>query len=30
VGQWMRPQIERAYRTGDMPALLPAPDTEER
>jgi hypothetical protein len=23
VGQWMLPQVERAYLTGDMPALLP-------
>ncbi|WP_018865082.1 hypothetical protein [Thioalkalivibrio sp. ARh3] len=25
AGAWMRPQIERAYQTGEMPALLPAP-----
>lgn len=25
VGQWMRPQVEHAYQTGQMPALLPAP-----
>lgn len=25
AGQWMRPQIERAYSTGQMPAMLPAP-----
>lgn len=25
VGQWMKPQIEIAYDTGDMPPLLPAP-----
>ena len=25
VGNWMRPQIERAYETGSMPPLLPAP-----
>ena len=25
VGQWMRPQIESAYSSGDMPPLLPAP-----
>jgi len=23
VGEWMKPQIEKAYRTGDMPSLLP-------
>jgi len=26
VGDWMRPQIERAYETGKMPPLLPAPN----
>ncbi|HKJ77256.1 MAG TPA: hypothetical protein VKA64_08625 [Gammaproteobacteria bacterium] len=25
AGRWMRPQIERAYQTGQMPALLPSP-----
>lgn len=25
VGEWMRPQIEQAYQSGDMPPLLPAP-----
>lgn len=25
VGRWMRPQIARAYETGTMPPLLPAP-----
>lgn len=25
VGQWMLPQIERAYETGKMPPLLPGP-----
>jgi hypothetical protein len=24
VGEWLTPQIDRAYQTGDMPALLPA------
>ena len=24
AGEWMLPQIDRAYRTGDMPPLLPA------
>lgn len=24
VGQWMSPQIENAYQTGDMPPLLPS------
>lgn len=28
VGEWMRPQIERAYSTGTMPPLLPAPGGE--
>lgn len=26
VGQFMRPQIESAYQTGEMPRLLPAPE----
>lgn len=26
VGAWLRPQIEHAYQTGDMPKLLPAPE----
>lgn len=25
VGEWMQPQIESAYETGDMPPLLPPP-----
>ncbi|WP_017941680.1 hypothetical protein [Thioalkalivibrio sp. ALE6] len=25
AGAWMRPQIDRAYQTGQMPALLPGP-----
>jgi len=25
VGRWMRPQIARAYETGQMPPLMPAP-----
>lgn len=25
VGNWMRPQIETAYQSGNMPTLLPAP-----
>lgn len=25
VGRWMLPQVDKAYETGDMPALLPAP-----
>ena len=25
AGEWMAPQIERAYQTGEMPPLLPAP-----
>ncbi|ALO46614.1 hypothetical protein [Pseudohongiella spirulinae] len=25
AGRWMRPQIARAYDSGDMPALLPSP-----
>ena len=24
AGEWMLPQIDRAYRTGEMPPLLPA------
>lgn len=28
VGDWMRPQIVRAYATGTMPALLPEPGRE--
>ena len=24
TGEWMLPQIDRAYRTGEMPPLLPA------
>ena len=24
AGQWLRPQIERAYNTGEMPSVLPA------
>ena len=24
AGEWMIPQIDQAYRTGDMPPLLPA------
>lgn len=27
VGEWMRPQVARAYQTGQMPPLLPAPET---
>lgn len=26
VGEWMHPQIESAYQTGNMPPLLPGPD----
>lgn len=26
VGNWLRPQIARAYDTGSMPAMLPAPE----
>ncbi len=29
VGQFMRPQIESAYKTGNMPNLLPAPDDQQ-
>jgi hypothetical protein len=25
AGNWMKPRIEAAYRTGKMPPLLPAP-----
>lgn len=25
VGQWMKPQVERAYLTGKLPPMLPAP-----
>ncbi|WP_245675827.1 hypothetical protein [Halofilum ochraceum] len=28
VGRWMLPQVDEAYETGDMPALLPAPGAE--
>lgn len=28
VGRWMLPQVQRAYETGDMPALLPTPGGE--
>ncbi len=28
TGAWAVPQIERAYETGEMPALLPAPGVE--
>ena len=24
AGEWMRPQIDQAYRTGEMPPMLPA------
>lgn len=30
VGDFMRPQIENAYRTGKMPPLLPGPSQHER
>ena len=26
AGEWMLPQIDRAYRTGEMPPMLPAAD----
>lgn len=28
VGQYMQPQIDIAYETGDMPKFLPMPKTE--
>lgn len=30
VGDWLQPQVERAYQTGQMPLLLPAPGSAER
>ena len=27
AGEWMLPQIDRAYRTGEMPPMLPAAGT---
>lgn len=30
VGRWIHPQIARAYETGRMPSLLPAPEAKER
>jgi hypothetical protein len=27
VGQWLRPQLAFAYERGNMPPMLPAPDT---
>jgi len=28
AGQWIAPQIAQAYRSGNMPALLPIPSDE--
>jgi len=30
AGEWMLPQIDRAYRTGEMPPLLPAAGDDDR
>ena len=30
AGEWMLPQIDRAYRTGEMPPMLPAAGNSDR